>query len=78
MNKYYFESYLDHFNKQELENNWWYALQFFFDHSFDQGRSDVLSKRYCTFTTDALEDRYSIKTNPEDAFNKLKADQVEI
>lgn len=75
LSQFYFESYLDYFDKHELENNWWEALKFFFDHSFDRGRRDELSKMYCTFTIDVLDDYYLISNDPVDALNKLKTDR---
>lgn len=75
LSRYYFDSYLDRFDKNQLENDWWYSLQFFLDHSFDRGRRDELSKMYCTFTVDTLDDYYSISNNPLLAFDELKKDR---
>ena len=39
----YISKYLSYWQKEELDNNWWGALKFFFGHSFMRGRRDELS-----------------------------------
>lgn len=69
----YCKEYLDIWDKDKLENDWWYALNFFFSHSFMRGRRDELSNEYYQFTISALEDYFSIKSFALDiSFKKLK------
>ena len=56
----YCKKYLNIWDKDKLENNWWYSLEFFFSHSFMRGRRDVLSNEYHQFTTSTLKDYLSI------------------
>lgn len=59
----FFENYGREYKKRilggwdttRLETNWWYALDFFFSHSFMRGRNDELSNEYYFFTIQALE-----------------------
>lgn len=37
-----------------IKQNWWFALLFFFDRTFYQGRSDLLSRRFERATVEAL------------------------
>jgi len=51
----------EHSSKQnvgELQQNWWKALMFFFDHAFYRGRRDKLSYEYCSFTKEALKEYF--------------------
>ncbi len=62
----YCEKHLDIWDKDELENNWWAALNFFFCHSFMRGRRDELSNEYQQFTISVLKDYFSIVSQPID------------
>jgi len=71
-NKYY-ATYLNHWDKEKLHNNWWEALRFFFSHSFMRGRSDVLSNEYYHFAIQALEDCFSVVDDTLNvAYEKLR------
>lgn len=60
-------------DKNKLESDWWYALDFFFDKAFDRGRSDKLSKRYKTFAIDVLKEYFEIdKVDLEKSYTKVK------
>jgi len=64
--------YLNYWNKEELTNNWWTALKFFFSHSFMRGRRDKLSNEYYYFTLAALKDCFAIdEDQPESSYQKL-------
>jgi len=56
----YCRKYLDSWNKEKLQNNWWEALKFFFSHSFMRGRRDELSNEYYYFTIGTLKDHFYI------------------
>lgn len=69
----YCKKYLDSWDKEKLQNNWWEALKFFFSHSFMRGRRDKLSNEYYNFTLKILEDYFSITNgNLEGAYEELK------
>jgi len=69
----YVEEYLGRWNKEELQDNWWEALKFFFSHSFMRGRRDELSNEYYHFTIKALEDYFTPTTeNLEESYARLK------
>jgi hypothetical protein len=69
----YCRKYLDLWDKGQLQNNWWEALKFFFNHSFMRGRRDELSNEYYYFTIEALEDYFSITNgNLDTIYEKLK------
>jgi len=69
----YCRKYLNILDKEELETNWWAALNFFFSHSFMRGRKDILSNEYHLFTIFVLEEYFSIKTQSlAKAYNNLK------
>jgi len=69
----YCKEYLSIWDKNKLENDWWYALNFFFGHSFMRGRRDELSNEYHQFTISALGDYFSIKYSALDkSFKELK------
>lgn len=69
----YCRKYLDIWNKERLENDWWQALGFFFGHSFMRGRRDELSNEYYHFTIKSLGDHFSITAETLDkSYEKLK------
>ncbi|MBC7334405.1 MAG: hypothetical protein H5T85_08160, partial [Actinobacteria bacterium] len=69
----YCRKYLDSWNKERLQNNWWEALKFFFNHSFMRGRRDELSNEYYYFTIRTLEDYFSITNRDLDnSYERLK------
>jgi hypothetical protein len=69
----YCRKYLDSWNKERLQNNWWEALKFFFSHSFMRGRRDELSNEYYHFTIKVLEDYFFITNeNLEESYERLK------
>lgn len=69
----YYRKYLDSWNKEKLQNNWWEALKFFFSHSFMRGRRDELSNEYYYFTIKVLEDYFFITDeNLEESYERLK------
>jgi len=67
----YKENYLNQWDKDLIENNWWYALQFFFSHAFMRGRRDELSNEYYWFAIESL--RVFLSLNPN---SLLKASNV--
>ena len=70
----YCRKYLDEWNNDELKNNWWYALDFFFSHSFMRGRRDELSIEYYSFTMNVLEEYFKIDSkNLDESYNHLKS-----
>jgi len=69
----YCKKHLCIWDKDELENNWWTALNFFFSYSFMRHRNDKLSNEYHLFTISVLEKYFSIKTQSlAKAYNNLK------
>jgi hypothetical protein len=59
--------YLARWNKKTLQDDWWEALKFFFDHSFSRRRRGELSQKYYNFTIKTLEGYFQIpkeKTKP--------------
>jgi len=69
----YVEEYLGRWKKEEIQDNWWKALKFFFSHSFMRGRRDELSNEYYHFTIKALEDYFTPTTeNLEESYARLK------
>ena len=52
--------------KKKLETDWWYALDFFFSHSFMRGRKDELSWDYYLFTLEVLKKHFSINGKNQD------------
>ncbi len=69
----YCRKYLDFWNKENLRENWWEALKFFFSHSFMRGRRDKLSSEYYYFTIKTLEDYFSISNQSLDRdYEKIK------
>ncbi|HOP61525.1 MAG TPA: hypothetical protein PKZ60_08985 [Candidatus Saccharicenans sp.] len=51
--------------------DWWEGLKFFFHRSFMRGRRDKLSNKYLYFTCEVLSDRFGIKDNSENAYQKM-------
>lgn len=69
----YCKKYLDNWNKERLENNWWEALKFFFSRSFLRGRRDSLSNEYCCFAIKVLEDYFDITNgNLKESYKRLR------
>jgi len=70
----YQKEYLEsNFHKQDLEENWWEALKFFFGRSFMRGRNDKLSKEYMDFTVDWLRNYFSISNDDLDcSYHRLQ------
>jgi len=69
----YCRKYLDSWNKERLQNNWWAALKFFFSHSFMRGRRDKLSNEYYYFTIRTLENYFLITSaNLNNSYQRLK------
>ena len=66
----------EHLGKQdvkELQQNWWKALTFFFDHAFYRGRRDQLSYEYCSFTKETLKEYFKIdKLGLEESYRRMK------
>ena len=52
----YVKEYLGKYDGDELKKDWWAALNFFFDHSFYQGRRDDVSTMIRDVAFDALKD----------------------
>lgn len=50
----YRSEHVDNWNRDRLEGDWWYSLEYFFTHAFMRGRRDKLSNEYCYFSLDAL------------------------
>ncbi len=48
-------------DKDKLSQNSWYALKFFFSHSFMRGRKDELSNEYYYFTVESLKNFFKVK-----------------
>jgi hypothetical protein len=69
--------YLDYWNKEELIENWWESLQFFFSHSFMRGRKDKLSNEYYFFTIEVLKDLFAVNENELDISYKRLLEQKE-
>jgi len=67
----YCQDFLD-WDKNKLETNWWYALNFFFDHSFMRGRRDELSGKYEDFVIQVLGDYLKVNENIDVSYRKLK------
>lgn len=60
-------------DKNKLENDWWYALDFFFDKAFNRGRNDKLSKRFKTFAVEVLKEYFEIDhIDLEKSYTKVK------
>lgn len=55
---------------EKLQNNWWYALDYFFRHSFMRGRQDKLSNEYRYFTQKVLGEYFHIDAENLDASYK--------
>jgi len=53
--KKYCEKYLSKYDPEKLANDWYYALVFFFDHSFMRGRKDVVSGNFERKALEVLE-----------------------
>ena len=51
----YKKKHLNEWDKNKLETDWWYATNFFFNHSFMRGRVDTVSLAYWKFTKIVLE-----------------------
>lgn len=69
----YCKKYLDRWDEEKLKNNWWYALKFFFSHSFMRGRRDELSTEYYYFTVRIFEDYFFINKGGLDiSYERLK------
>ena len=69
----YCRKYLDSWDKEKLQNNWWEALKFFFSHSFMRGRRDELSNEYYYFTIETLEGHFRITNeNLDNSYNEVK------
>jgi len=64
----YCRKYLDLWDKESLQENWWEALKFFFSHSFMRGRRDELSNEYYCFTIRTLESYFSFSNQNLDGF----------
>ena len=64
----YCRRYLDYWNNKRLQDDWWEALKFFFNHSFPRGRRDELSNEYYYFTIRALESYFSFSNQKMDRF----------
>ncbi len=60
----YKKVYLSKWDNNRLEADWWYATDFFFDHSFMRGRVDTVSLEYCKFTKIVLRDLFQINEIP--------------
>lgn len=73
----YCKKYLDSWNKERLQNNWWEALKFFFSHSFMRGRRDELSNEYYYFTIVTLKDHFSIINGNLDSSYEIVKEQKE-
>jgi len=73
----YRRKYLDLWNKEMLQNNWWEALKFFFSHSFMRGRRDKLSNEYYYFAIKTLEDHFPITTENLDKSYEIFKEQKE-
>jgi len=74
--KIFCEEILNEYSEKKLENSWWEALKFFFEHSFYRGRRDELSDKYRKFTIKALENYLNINEGLDNVYTKLK-DQKE-
>ena len=57
----YCKEHLGKQNVKELQQNWWKALTFFFDHTFYRGRREKLSYEYCSFTKEVLKEYFKIE-----------------
>jgi len=69
----YSEDYLHPWHRRGLEDNWWSALKFFFNHSFMRGRSDRLSIQYYSFAIETLQTVFSISDeNLQISYERLK------
>ena len=65
--------HLSRWDKSQLKNNWWEALQFFFYHSFMRGRRDKLSNEYCSFATTVLQEYFSIDSGVlDESYERLE------
>lgn len=64
------------YNIDQLHDNWWEALEFFFIHSFMRGRRDELSLEYYYFTIQVLRNRYHVtKEELDDSYMKMENDK---
>ncbi len=69
----YCRRYLDPWNKERLQTNWWEALKFLLSHSFMRRRRDRLSNEYYYFTIETLKDYFSITDGDlNTSYEKLK------
>jgi len=69
----YCRKYLDRWDKNQLESNWWQALNLFFSHSFMRGRRDELSNEYYYFTITVLQEHFLISSETlSDSYERLK------
>lgn len=69
----YFEKYLNPWFDQNIQNDWWVALKFFFSHSFMRGRRDKLSNEYYSFTIEVLKEYFNIlNENLDNAYKYLQ------
>ena len=64
----YCRRHLDSWNTKKLQDDWWEALKFFFNHSFMRGRRDELSNEYYYFTIRTLESYFSISNENRNRF----------
>jgi len=65
----YREKYLSNTNKNKVENDWWYALLFFFDRAYYQGRRDAVSKKVHNAALNVLQE---LSPNRNINFNSFK------
>jgi hypothetical protein len=61
----YISTHLGQWDPERLRSDWWTALQFFFSHSFYQGRRDSLSLRFERAATEALSESLDPSSNSE-------------
>ncbi len=61
-----------------IEEDWWIAFKFFFNHAFMRGRKDQLSEEYFLYAMDAIKEYFLLPENPvEKDFLKLVHDHSE-
>ena len=76
--RYCEEILLKDWKRDELEMDWWVALDFFFGHSFMRGRRDELSNGYRYFTQDVLRKYFSVYSESLDKSYEMLKESEEL
>jgi hypothetical protein len=68
----YLNDHLSKWDKNKLQKDWFYALEFFFSKTFMRGRNDSLSNKYLDFTIYVLKNFLSNNDSNKKDYSKLK------